>query len=80
MTDHPSPFSGAIELVGLQEKEENVEIDETGVLDADSHTPCPNCGADLGYYTELIGETTCENCGQTFEIKHSEDLVWKRIK
>ncbi len=56
-----------------------IDIGETGNLDAGSHTPCPNCKTDCGYYGDLVGRFTCEQCGFSFEVYRSEQLIWERV-
>ena len=45
-----------------------LELGDYGLMNMDSHTECPNCGFDLGYYGDLTKGFTCENCGMSFEI------------
>lgn len=40
-------------------------IGDTGLLEMTSHTKCPNCGNDLGYYGDIVssGGFECDACG-----------------
>jgi predicted amidophosphoribosyltransferase len=46
-----------------------MEVGNTGYMEMNSHTECPGCGADLGYYGDLVKGFECEHCGAEFELE-----------
>ena len=60
---------------------EGIEMTEKlwGTLDIGSETPCPSCGADLGYYAEFGKTVTCENCGKKFELTPRTEIDYEEV-
>lgn len=52
----------------------------TGTLDVGSETPCPVCGADLGYYAEFGNEIECEKCQTSFAISRRTEFDYSIVK
>ena len=50
-------------------KGQKIQKGDTGTLSIASQTPCPYCGADLGYYAEFGDELQCEVCNSKFSIE-----------
>lgn len=57
-----------------------MKIKDTGTLEVGSKTPCPICGADLGYYTEFGDEIECSECGSVFSITHRTEFDFTVVK
>lgn len=57
-----------------------LELDDCGLIDTTSHTECPNCGFDLGWYGDLINGFTCENCGMSFVIEIEREYWFRVVK
>jgi hypothetical protein len=56
------------------------KIGDHGVMQMSSHSGCPNCNADLGYYVELLEGFTCEVCGAEFGIEIEPEYWYTCIK
>ena len=55
-------------------------VGDIGVLGASSHTGCPNCNTDLGYYGDLGDGFTCDVCGAQFRIETEIEYWYRCIK
>jgi len=53
------------------------KIGDLGVMDTGSHTGCPNCNTDLGYYGDLVNGFECPECGAAFSVE-PETVFWYR--
>lgn len=54
-------------------------VGDLGIIDMNSHTGCPNCNNDLGYYGDLLKGFTCDYCGAVFSIE-VEPEYWYRCE
>ena len=53
------------------------KVGDYGVMNAGSHSACPSCNTDLGYYGDLLTGFECPVCGAAFEMEE-EATFWYR--
>lgn len=55
-------------------------VGDIGVMNCSSHSGCPNCNADLGYYGELLNGFTCPFCNAEFSIEIEPEYWYLCLK
>ena len=71
-------FSPKLRMSLMRNK--SLEKGSTGTLSVASETPCPYCGADLGYYAEFGDELQCEVCNSKFSIEKRTEYDYTVIE